>query len=566
MEEERTITLDLGSSPDPLIDPVLSPPMMPPSAIKKKTQAAERLVTAFAPPSPRKQTFELDVGDERTPQRLLVTVEAESGGPRSTTRRLFQSPTPKQRRLTPRRDPKSMVTTTTVPLRGLSDDEGVTPRRRGRPRKSGTPMTARRKRPGTPANVRKSTGHVPVSPEKAVATSDAKIETTPRASTERATKRKATSPAKEDDGVPGSQPRKRGRPRKQTSTADDIAPLGRDIPRRSGDDGDALTAPAPSQPTSNVQQNNDNDYDDIWLANLSDQPASLPPARQQERAWDRVSEVPVDNHPAESELQRPRREPEPEQEQRPQYQYDWPDVGGGADSYSEAESLASDQDGFENTMMAEEFTMISIGSLPSMQQNSSIMAPANEELGEATSLIINGALESLRQSRNRATEEQQPYAEPTGPDLASAPAPALIQERPSGSTRTAESPVPQDEPRREAQQQPSSPQPLRRSPRRTTTRSPARQLTRKSPNRTARQSPTTAPTPAPAPASVPDRLPTTTATASRSPAPRRSPVDDEPQDPRPLGSHTASRNSRRRRRQLMSKPKTSSRPLNGHQK
>jgi serine/arginine repetitive matrix protein 2 len=110
MEEERTITLDLGSSPDPLIDPVLSPPMMPPSTIKKLTPAAERLITArtaaaataqsvrtsYNPssvsrtplaPTPRRQTFELDVGDEDAPQRLLVTVEAESdprSAPRST--------------------------------------------------------------------------------------------------------------------------------------------------------------------------------------------------------------------------------------------------------------------------------------------------------------------------------------------------------------------------------------------------------------------------------------------------------------------------------------------------
>ncbi len=36
-------------------------------------------------------------------------------------------------------------------------------------------------------------------------------------------------------------------------------------------------------------------------------------------------------------------------------------------------------------MAGEEFTMISIGSLPSMQPNSSVMAPAHdEELGEAT--------------------------------------------------------------------------------------------------------------------------------------------------------------------------------------
>ncbi|KAK4150118.1 hypothetical protein C8A00DRAFT_18303 [Chaetomidium leptoderma] len=463
MDEERTITLDLGSSPDPLIDPILSPPMMPPSHVKKKTQAAERLFTVLAP-SPRKQTFELDVGNERSPQRLLVTVEADDDDvTRSTSRRrLFQSPTPK-RRLTPRRD---ATVTTTVPLRGLSDDEGAamtnaTPRKRGRPRKSATPATAARKRPGTPARGRKAGARASVSPQKDILTSDIGIETTPRPTSQprKAAKRKASSPVKED-GAPGSQPRKRGRPRKQTIAADDIAPAS-----------DAVY-PARNQQEVAVE-------DDIWLATLSDQPN--PVVRTQQHS----------HEPEQEELHLPRAEPEY------QHQYDWPDMGGGADSHSEAGSLASeerdDQD-FEDTVMAEEFTMISIGSLPSMQPNSSVMAPAHEELGEATSLIINGALESLRQSQNRPAEEQVNVE----------PAPTTVEVQPSATTAH-ENLFQQNQ-----EQQlppPASPQSWRQSPRRSPRRAKAQQpLARQLAQKTLQQGDV------------------------QSPAPRQSVTDAEPQD------------------------------------
>ncbi|KAH6847905.1 hypothetical protein B0I37DRAFT_153888 [Chaetomium sp. MPI-CAGE-AT-0009] len=478
MEEERTITLDLGSSPDPLIDPILSPPMMPPSAIKKKSQAAEHLFTALAP-SPRKQTFELDVGDERTPQRLRVTVEAEDEGTRSTSRRLFQSPTPKQRRLTPRRE---TIVTTTVPLRGLSDDEGgapsnATPRRRGRPRKSGTPATTRRKRPGTPAKGRKSVGRTSVSPQKDTLASDIGVETTPRP-----TKRKATSPAK--DGAPGSQPRKRGRPRKQTITGDEVARLGQEIPSKDEDHDSASITPVPNQPSGGMEE-------DIWLSTLSGQPTPAP--QRQEQSYE--PELPTSDHRVDLESQLPRQEPEYQQ-------YDWSDMGGGADSYSEAGSLASDQD-FENTVMAEEFTMISIGSLPSMQPNSSVMAPAHEELGEATSLIINGALESLRQSQNRPVEEIA-SPEPSAP---------LTEAQPSAVKSTSESRVQQHQ-ELQLPPPPSSPQTLRRSPRRATAQPLAKQLAHKSLQRGDRQSP------APRQPSVP----------RHSPKPQQSPASFEPQN------------------------------------
>ncbi|KAK4144056.1 uncharacterized protein C8A04DRAFT_11833 [Dichotomopilus funicola] len=475
MDEERTITLDLGSSPDPLIDPILSPPMVPPSTVKKKSQAAGRLFTALAP-SPRKQTFELDVGNERTPQRLRVTVEAEDEATRNTSRRLFQSPTPKQRRLTPRRE---TIVTTSVPLRGLSDDEGgasatATPRRRGRPRKSGTPATTTRKRPGTPAKAgRKSGERVSVSPAKDVPTSDIG---TPRSGAQaKGTKRKATSPAK-GDGAPASQPRKRGRPRKQTNTADEIARLGEESPSKSTDrNGDSFVAlPIQPQPA-----NKDVEEDDIWLATMSDQPT--PTISKQSHSY-----LPD----PESELAR---------DESDYPEYGWADMGGGADSHSEGGSLASEQgdepgdEPGDNTMMAEEFTMISIGSLPSMQPNSSVMAPAHEDLGDETSLIINGALESLRQSQNRPVEEElpgepTPRAAKTRHDLVDSPRGNHIQLR-------------QEQEQEQLQLPPPSPssRTLRRSPRRTTAQPLARKLAEKSLQQASRESLVPAPEPELAP-------------------------------------------------------------------
>ncbi|KAJ4307013.1 hypothetical protein N0V88_000387 [Collariella sp. IMI 366227] len=396
MEEERTITLDLGSSPDPLIDPILSPPMVPMSHIKTKSPAAQRLYTVLAP-SPRKQTFDLDIGNERSPQRLRVTVEADHDATtRNTSRRLFQSPTPK-RRAAQRRD--TIVTTTTVPLRGMSDDEGAgtTPKRKGRPRKSGTPVTTRRKRPGTPAKGRKSVAHVLDSPEKNILTSDIGLGTTSRPTPQprRGAKRKSMSPVK-GDGAPGSQPRKRGWPRKQTITADDIARFEQEA---TADHGAWNNAPARGEILPATSQPADEMEDDIWLMAMSDQATPIARTQQENHA----SEPPNEHVPLEFEA--PRAEPEN------QHQYDWPDIGGGGgDSYSEAESLASENgdhyDGDDTIMAGEEFTMISIGSLPSMQPNSSVMAPGTrDEFGDATGAIVNGALEYLRQSHNKRAEE-----------------------------------------------------------------------------------------------------------------------------------------------------------------
>lgn len=115
--------------------------------------------------SPTKQTFELDVGNGISPQKIRVTVEAESNKENyyaSYAGEEASSPSP-SRAATRRRNMRT--TTTTIPLKGLSDsddDSVVTPpkRGRGRPRKStDTPVPskpkARNATPGKKSPVRR---------------------------------------------------------------------------------------------------------------------------------------------------------------------------------------------------------------------------------------------------------------------------------------------------------------------------------------------------------------------------------------------------------------------------
>ncbi|CAD6445445.1 bc088733-30b5-4934-a8e1-1ad1e7318aaf [Sclerotinia trifoliorum] len=132
------------SSPDPLADSLTF--QAPPSSKPRKTPTS-RLSLPLPASSPKKQVFELDVGNTLSPQKIRVTVEAEDSDSEDDHANLrphnMSSPTPAQ---IPRRVERT--TTTRVPLRGLSDSENdnsiryeVTPkRRRGRPRKSDTPV------------------------------------------------------------------------------------------------------------------------------------------------------------------------------------------------------------------------------------------------------------------------------------------------------------------------------------------------------------------------------------------------------------------------------------------
>lgn len=137
------------SSPDPLND---SPTFQSP---KPRRSSRVRHSIPLQGSSPTKQTFELDVGNQLSPQKIRVTVEAGSDTENGYTHFIDEevaSPPPYHPPVSHRRE---RTTTTTVPVKGLSDSEDeqvTTPKRsRGRPRKSGTPVPAMKgKRASTP--------------------------------------------------------------------------------------------------------------------------------------------------------------------------------------------------------------------------------------------------------------------------------------------------------------------------------------------------------------------------------------------------------------------------------
>jgi serine/arginine repetitive matrix protein 2 len=153
----------MQSSPDPL-NASQSFHHSPP-----KARRAPRVRTSLPlqGSSPKKQTFELDVGNQLSPQKIRVTVEAGESDVENTYATYADyndgddvSPTlgPVSRR-------RERTTTTTIPLKGLSDSEEevtqsvATPKRgRGRPRKTaGTPVPAKKK-PGRSSTPTQRTG------------------------------------------------------------------------------------------------------------------------------------------------------------------------------------------------------------------------------------------------------------------------------------------------------------------------------------------------------------------------------------------------------------------------
>lgn len=303
--------IELPSSPDPLGedgdegDDAPPPPpsaRVPPSTTRRPPSTTRRLLqsnassrfSALPGTSPRKRMFALDVGTEITPQTIFVTVEAgQDGNPiipkgavgSSVRRRLFGSPTPSQ--TSPQRRIKT--TTTTVPLRGLTDDEGdPTPRRRrrssGRP---GTPATASakttKKKKGTPTPKAKATRKprgTPTNPSSDILLSEPPTgpaepeRPTPAKRRGRPPKRKSTDPASElgDPNTVQTLPRKRGRKVRESLGPDQLALLS-----ATNDDGAAPAddglGPSTISDVPGLASDELAAEQDIWMATTSDTPA-----------------------------------------------------------------------------------------------------------------------------------------------------------------------------------------------------------------------------------------------------------------------------------------------------
>lgn len=438
--DPATPSADIMSSPDPLNEATGAVDVFPPSSSRRVTRSlrSQRFVSPGS--SPRKQTFELQVGDNRSPQKLLVTVETDagirpaSGGPR---RRLFESPaltaTPASRR-------RERAITTTIPLRDAIGEEPadaggapMTPRRRGRPRKSnGTPMpSAAKRRAGTPAKARTprrpriTNTDEPGAPQSEASAqptprstrrgrppkdrapeppSDAGTETTPKASATRRSNRRRQAPAPEElvqlaDSAGDSQPQWVPEPAAQSE--DEIELIR--APSDSSADAPMGDAPLDNGPDS-----------DIWMATLSNE------------ATPRASAHPTQpiSAPSPSERALATRQPEPERADpdiETSQAGDYVDlVSAPSDVSSIDEPVGSSARQANDTIaQGEDFSMIFMDSIPSLQGffNSSIPPVAQEELGDETSLIINNTLESLRRSTaQRDAMGTSDPAEPPRPD------------------------------------------------------------------------------------------------------------------------------------------------------
>lgn len=309
--------IELPSSPDPLgddDDDAPAPPMTaraPPSTSRRLLPStASSRFSALPGTSPRKRMFALDVGNEITPQTIFVTIEAgQDGNPSnpkapvgsSVRRRLFGSPTPSQ--ASPQR--RIRTTTTTVPLRGLTDDEGdPTPRRRrrssGRP---GTPSAASAKKPtttrkkkGTPTpkakSARKPRG-TPTNPSSDIIQSETPAPApaegpTPAKRRGRPPKRKPDDAAASELGDPSSiqtLPRKRGRKVRESLGPDQLALLstandGDHTEPRDGGISPSTTSdvlgrlPGPDMAHDELAGEQEGDDEDIWMSNAPDTPAA----------------------------------------------------------------------------------------------------------------------------------------------------------------------------------------------------------------------------------------------------------------------------------------------------
>ena len=326
------------SSPDPLNDSI------PSSMMRRMTrsQQSKKFMSLGAPSvSPRRQTFSLEVGDNRSPQKLFVTVESEHQQQNSEVRRrLFPSSSP-TKSPTVRRRPQT--TTTTIPLRDASDDEGfstlsvTTPRKRGRPRKyapTPVPRATSKKRAGSPAKKgtpgrpRKNTSLIeePPSETSTQATprasktrkrssaagkelgSDAAVEATPASSSsKRGAKRKAAE--EEPSSVPPSSGKRRGRPRKKPLVVEEMQEVPEEhstVQAPSPVPVEPLS-PAPLQSDPALAVSNTEPADntlppsegDIWMDTLSNEPTPRPTARSQSLNMSTMTAEPAPHSPEE---------------------------------------------------------------------------------------------------------------------------------------------------------------------------------------------------------------------------------------------------------------------------
>ncbi|GAW15260.1 hypothetical protein ANO14919_046690 [Xylariales sp. No.14919] len=419
--------LDL-SSPDPLAEDA---PSSARPASRRITKSQQDL-TSFSIPrsspqrqsralSPRKRTFQLDVGDERSPQRIRVTVEAEETLKHDAINRKLFPP-----QSSPTKSPRCRenITTTVVPLN--DEPEVSTPRKRGRQRRTsnGTPMPRGRKRAGTPIRRKSKQARLEDEPSSEAGVLEGPSidkadggEETPKPTTKaRRTPRKlaGTTPVPSSQVSSSTTGRKRGRPRKVPVPEDPTA-LNTTRPQPS-----RVATSSPPALESNIQNGSDKSvnmgrdgsshgqrYDDNANPILSSpkednsttRPVHINPPRDL-AGVDRSSASPASSHQSLAEND----------------DFIMSEDYQAMEPQSDLQS-AEDEDGIthhgQDTIAdASDFSMIAVESLPSFQasfqasfrEDAGKPASDEHEMGEETSRIINETLDSLRRSLNTEKE------------------------------------------------------------------------------------------------------------------------------------------------------------------
>jgi serine/arginine repetitive matrix protein 2 len=436
--------MDILSSPDPLNESLQG--LIAPSSARRVTRSQTphkffslESSTRRRETSPRKQTFELDVGNEDSPQKILVTVEAEETGARAVNRRLFTSPAPSNHGKRSAR--KQQPTTTKVPLKGIDDDEGVrlddapTPKRRGRPPRAATPTADRKARRATPtAKKTPGPGRTRTNARANAQSSELPVdadEATPKPSSAatRSVKRRAPTPAAGEQSVGGTEKRNRGRPRRTALPPEEligiVAKVSAAASRSSVAVSDDMPLVVGEEHRLHSERASDHEDGDIWIemSNEEHSPANEEPVAASETGdiWMQtlsdgpVSEAPrsASKHASVSSAMEGVEDNVPAPLQTAiEVQHEVGDIEAMAELPSAPiadshmrdtiQHVPTDQ---ESVMDGEDFTMIS---LPSLQGNAS-MPPADDlpEIGEATSLIISRTLEALRQEREHGHLQEQ---------------------------------------------------------------------------------------------------------------------------------------------------------------
>lgn len=420
------------SSPDPLNDSTMAElASLPPSS-------ATRRVTR----SQRSQRF-VSLGSSSDLHMLENNGQLQNApsSASATSRKLFQS-TPAS---TPSRRLRQQTTTTTVPLReSMEEDEddadATTPKARGRQRKSnGTPMPSAgtKRRAGTPVK------RTPRRPRTAATGSVQEPNAQPAPTPRRSRRPRETRDASTVETVsgPGSEAtprpstaRRGGRRRRQALAPEELVELADEVgdlqldttqlpPITSEDEVDLVRAPSEStdeesrieqKPVKGMEtriqrtESGPQHESDIWMATMTDE--ATPKATTSNRDIliepARSESLPSDPPVPIEELQE---DPDVETSQGGDFGgYAYGGLGPAPSDVSSADdpdepSASTAPAAYDTIAQGEDFSMIFMDSLPSLQFNNSVPAIAHDELGDETHQIINNTLESLRQEAGHGT-------------------------------------------------------------------------------------------------------------------------------------------------------------------